>query len=151
VLSLRFSPNGRYLACGTQNGNIILFRTSDYEISRVLSGHTARVTEIDFSSNSQFLASSGYDGKVLYWSLANADSPVILDDNGGFVFAVNFSSDGNYIASGSAHENRLVVRPAQLSQLADRICFLVSRNLTQAEWRNYVGNDIPYQKTCSDK
>lgn len=152
VQSVSYSPNGRYLACGTLNGKILLFRTDNYEMIRVISGHTARVTEIDFTPDSKYLASSAYDGKVLYWSMSNLGAePVVLDDNGGFVFTVKFSNDGRYMVSGSAQENRLVARPVTSTQLADRICFLVSRNLTQSEWKRFVASDIPYQRTCTDK
>ncbi len=152
VQSVSFSPDGRYLACGTQRGKILVFRTSDFELIREMPGHTARVTEIDFSPNGQFMASSAYDGKVLLWNMRDlSSSPVIFNDNGGFVFSVNFSKNGNHVVSGSAQENRLVVRPVSQASLAQRVCFLVSRNLTRQEWRNYVGNDIPWRETCTDK
>lgn len=152
VQSVSYSPNGRYLVCGTLNGTILVFRTGSYELVRELSGHTARITEIDFSPNSNYMASSAYDGKVLLWNMSNlGKSPVVFDDNGGFVFTVKFSSDGKSLVGGSAQENRLVSRPAASSQVAESICFLVSRNLSQAEWNRHVGADIPYEKTCSDK
>ncbi|MBE0653823.1 MAG: hypothetical protein IH594_08495 [Bacteroidales bacterium] len=152
VQSVSFSPNGRYLACGTQNGNVYLIRTSDFERVATLSQHNARVTGLDFSPNSQFLVSSGYDGKVILWNLNDlSEDPVIFNDNGGFVFDVSFSGDGNYIVSGSAEESRLLARPASASLLADRICSLVTRNMTADEWNNYVARDIQYQKTCPNK
>jgi WD40 repeat protein len=152
VQSVSYTPNGRYLVCGTLNGRILVFRSGSYELVRELSGHTARVTEIDFSPNSSYMASSAYDGKVLLWNMNNlAASPVLFDDNGGFVFTVKFSTDGRYLVGGSAQENRLVSRPVSSAQLAERICFVVSRNLTQAEWNRHIGPDIPYEKTCSDK
>lgn len=152
VQSVSFSPDGKYLACGTQGGKILIFRTNNFELIREMPGHSARITEIDFSPDGQFMTSSAYDGKVLLWNMRDfSSSPVIFNDNGGFVFSVNFSKRGNYVVSGSAQENRLVVRPVSQSSLAQRICFLVSRNLTREEWRNYVGNDIPWRKTCTDK
>jgi hypothetical protein len=30
-------------------------------------------------------------------------------------------------------------------------CRRIVRNLTQAEWIVLVGNDVPYQRTCSDR
>ncbi len=151
VQSVNFSPNGRYLACGLLNGKILIFSTGNFELVKEITEHQARVTEIDFSPDGRFLASSAYDGKVLLWNMNDfSSSPVIFNDNGGFVFTVNFSTSGNYMVSGSAQENRLVVRSVSSSSLADRSCFLVSRNMTRNEWDNYVGQDIPYRETCSD-
>ncbi|MGC9344747.1 MAG: WD40 repeat domain-containing protein, partial [Bacteroidales bacterium] len=152
VQSVSYSPNGRYLACGTLNGNVLVFRAGSYELITELPGHTARVTEIDFSPNSSYLASSAYDGKILLWNMANLrGGPAVFNDNGGFVFTVRFSTDGKNLVGGSAQESRLVSRPVSATQLADRVCFLVSRNFTQAEWDRFVAPDIPYEKTCSDK
>jgi hypothetical protein len=35
-------------------------------------------------------------------------------------------------------------------KLCLNICSLVRRNMTEAEWLNYVGSGIPYQRTCGD-
>jgi len=35
--------------------------------------------------------------------------------------------------------------------MAQNICTMVSRNLTEDEWKMYVANDLPWEKTCSEK
>jgi hypothetical protein len=32
--------------------------------------------------------------------------------------------------------------------MALRLCSLVSRNMTREEWENFVGSDLPYERTC---
>lgn len=151
VHSITFSPDGRKLACGTQNGQILIFRADNFELVAMLTGHVARVSQLEFSPDGRSLASASFDGKTLFWNMDDFTSPpIIMDDNSGFVFTVAISPDGKYLVSGSADENRLISRPTSASLLADKLCSLVSRNLTQEEWNTYVGEDIEYRKTCTD-
>jgi len=149
VQSIRFSPNGEYLSCGTIDGDVMVFSAGNFEILGVLTGHNARVTDIDFSINSNTMATSSYDGKVLFWDMTDLTNPPIsMDDNSGFVFSVSISSDGKYLVSGSADEDRLISRPTEAGMLASKICDLVTRDITEEEWKTYVGEDVPYQKAC---
>ncbi len=150
VQTLRFSPDGRYLACGTLNGSILIFGTGNFKRVATLKGHEARVTSLAFRPDGKFLASASYDGSVRLWDLMDyASQPVVMKDNAGFVFSVAFSSNGRYFVSGSADEPRLVARPAEASVLASQVCPLVKRDMSREEWNTYVGEDIPYQATCS--
>jgi WD40 repeat protein/energy-coupling factor transporter ATP-binding protein EcfA2 len=151
VQSVSFSPDGKYLACGTIGGDVMIFGGDTFKIVGILTGHSARITDIVFNENSTTMATSSYDGKVLYWDMTDLTNPPIsMDDNSGFVFSVSISSDGKYLISGSAEEDRLISRPTEVAMLASKICALISRNFSEEEWNTYVGEDIPYQKTCSD-
>ena len=59
---------------------------------------------------------------------------------------VAFSADGNSIASagdeGTVHISLL------WSTAADYLCKRVWRNLSMEEWRLYIGEGIPYERTC---
>jgi WD40 repeat protein len=58
---------------------------------------------------------------------------------------VKFSPDGKYIAVSTMEESWLSLwRPEDMREEA---CQRVSRNLTQEEWKQYLG-DQPYLKTC---
>lgn len=41
--------------------------------------------------------------------------------------------------------------PANPADWVAEACRRIVRNLTQAEWIVLVGNDVPYQRTCSDR
>lgn len=152
IQTVEFSPNGRILAVGDVRGNLMIFRADNFEILRILQGHEARITDIEFSEDSRYLTSTSYDGKVLYWNTGNFSlEPIELNDNEGFVFASSYSTDGRFVVTCSAEEPRLVVRPASSSIIAESICRLVSRNMTQEEWNDFVGSDIEYLRTCQNK
>ncbi len=152
IQTVKFSPNGRYLAAGDVRGNLMIFRADNFEILRILQGHEARITDVEFSEDSRYLTSTSYDGKVFYWNTGNFSlKPIELSDNEGFVFASSYSTDGRFVVTCSAEEPRLVVRPAASSIIAESICRLVSRNMTQEEWNDFVGGDIEYLRTCQNK
>jgi len=149
INALAFSPDGAFLTCGNIDGEVLLFTADTFQLVSLLTGHTARVTEVGFSPDSKTLATSSFDGKVLFWELANlTNPPIVMEDNSGFVFSLAFSPDGKYLLSSSADEPRLINRPTMASMLASQVCGLVTRNFTQDEWKTYVGNDVPYEKTC---
>ncbi len=149
INAVAFSPDGSYLSCGNIYGDVLLFTADTFKLVSMLTGHTARVTDVGFSPDSKTLATSSFDGKVLFWELANlTNPPIVMDDNSGFVFSLAFSPDGKHLLSSSAEEPRLINRPAMASMLASQVCGLVTRNFTKDEWKTYVGSDIPYEKTC---
>lgn len=149
IQCVAYAPDYRYLASGNIKGEILIFRADNFKLIKVISGHSARITELSFSPDGKILASSSYDGTILCWNMEDLTSPpVVLNDHDGFAFTVAFSSDGKHFVSGSAEGNRLILRPAYSNSLAEQICKQVKRNLTPEEWNTYVGSDIPHEETC---
>ncbi len=63
------------------------------------------------------------------------------------VISVTFSPDGSQVAYLDGN------RPVTLSlvhqeDLINAVCLRLTRNLTQAEWQQYIGNTLPYERTC---
>ncbi|MBA4323444.1 MAG: hypothetical protein C0408_11565, partial [Odoribacter sp.] len=80
--------------------------------------------------------------------------PINFNDNEGFVMVIEFSPDGHLVVSGTYGDKgpvNLVGRPTYVDLMAQDICSLLSRNLTAEEWSTYIGKDIEYEKTCSNK
>ncbi|MGB3766014.1 MAG: NB-ARC domain-containing protein [Phormidesmis sp.] len=79
VRTLAFSPNGRWLASGGEDGVIRLWSTSDIEAARanmqpmlVLTGHTDVVNAMQFGPDSRRLVSGGKDRRAIVWSIESA-------------------------------------------------------------------------------
>jgi tetratricopeptide (TPR) repeat protein len=64
-----------------------------------------------------------------------------------YVYSVAFSSDGKFVLSGSDdHTARVwIYRPEDLIAEA---CSRETRNLTGAEWKQYIGDALSYQAVC---
>lgn len=150
IISLAFGNNGKWLATGALSGVIKIWNTDNGQLIATLTGHSARVQDLAFSPDNKVLGSVSYDASVRLWDMGDfSNPPVVLRDNGGYVMSIAFSSDSKIFLTGSFDEDRLVVRPSSAEIMADQIKTKISRNMSQDEWKSWVGVDIPYRKTCN--
>ena len=149
VYVVAFSNRGDLLVTGDISGTVKVFDWKNKRQLTTLRGHTARINDIVFCPHDHLIATAGMDGKIQLWD--NRDwslQPVVIDDTDGFVFSLAFSRNGNTIISGSSGDNRLMLRPTQTTVMVSDICSMIDRNMTNEEWNNFVGEDIPYSQTC---
>src|SRR5262245_51618729 len=69
VFSVAFSPDGKHLACGSQDGKV-LFWASDGRQVRRLVGHSAWVYALAFSPDGKTVATGGFDNTARLWDAA---------------------------------------------------------------------------------
>jgi WD40 repeat protein len=149
ILSLAFNNNGSRLAAGNVGGAISIIEVSTGNRVATLSGHNARVVDIEFCPAGRFIASTSFDGSVRIWNAQNLNSrPVVLREHGSWVRTVAFSSTGDRMVTGSRQEARLRAWTLNANELASMICERLSRNMTLTEWNQFVGEDIPYMESC---
>ena len=112
ILSLAFSPDGKTIASGSEDGGIILWDiTNHQQISPKLSGHlehiewtSVQINSLSFNSSGNILVSGSSDHTITLWDV-NTLQPIgkqIFDI--GPVMSVTFSPDDGIIASGSCAE-----------------------------------------------
>jgi hypothetical protein len=148
--SVEFSPDGQTLASGSLDGTVRLWDLRKPSVDpTIFRGYEEPVWSVAFSSNGKTLASGSNDGIVRLWDLHELNTtPITLRGHEDRVLSVMFSPDGERLASGSADQTvRIWVVRAEI--LADKICEKVWRNLTLDEWHQFVGKDIPYERTCT--
>ena len=151
VRALSYSPGGQYLVAGLLDGTLRVLAGDGRSTIATLRGPGARVADLDYSPDGRFLVAASHDGNVYLWNTSDwSNPPIIFNENNGFVLAVCFSRNSGYFYSGSVDYPRLIGRPSESSQMANNFCSLVGRNLTQAEWDQYFGGDVPYERTCSE-
>ncbi|HOW25392.1 MAG TPA: WD40 repeat domain-containing protein [Bacteroidales bacterium] len=98
--SLALSHDERYLAAGTNNGDILLWDLNTRDPQPVIHhGHTFLVTHLCFNPVTGELASSSADGSVRLWNPAKENDPgTIIDKNIHRMTVTCFSPDGNVLS-----------------------------------------------------
>jgi WD40 repeat protein len=112
-----------------------------------LSGQQGDVTAASFSLDGTTLAVGSSSGRIALFSLAARRlSPVFLDGHTGPMLSLIFDSGGRLISISADRTIRSWI--VDSTALADAVCKRVSRNLSEREWADFVGEDIPYEWTC---
>jgi WD40 repeat protein len=108
-------------------------------------GHEDRINDVAFSPQGQVLASASADHTARIWDLSKPEQgPAITLQHDQWVWSVAFSPDGKRLATASSDKTiRVWVSSSDL--LAEISLARVKRNLTAKEWKNVVGEDIPYE------
>jgi WD40 repeat protein len=155
VKVVRFKPGENTIAVGYSDGYVELWDISTHKMISAIKAHTASVNDIRFNTTLPQMATAGNDMLLKLWDTSDLTTPPItFNDNGddGKVLVIEFSPDGQLIISGT-YENtdNLVGRPTSVNLIATDICNTLTRNLYPEEWSTYVGKDIDYEKTCSEK
>ncbi|KAF9976037.1 hypothetical protein BGZ75_000348, partial [Mortierella antarctica] len=101
VKSFAYSPDGRTVVVGLNNGTINLYETATWEETRTLSGHSDRIGSVVFSPTGQQIASGSTDKMVRLWDTQTGEPGAILEGHTDLVRSVVFSQSGQQIASGS--------------------------------------------------
>jgi|WetSurMetagenome_2_1015567.scaffolds.fasta_scaffold00006_26 WD40 repeat protein len=152
IKTIRFKPDENILAIGDVNGYVELWDVSTRQKKIGIKAHVAGITDIKFNPVLNQMATASHDNSFkIYNNLDDlTEQPLTFyDEDAGFVIVVQFSPDGQMIVSGTYEKGKNIIgRPTHADLLANDICTIVSRNLTQDEWNLYVGKDIALEKTC---
>jgi len=148
IWALAFSPDGRLLASGSDDETI---RRWDVETGQPvgwpLIGHDDDVWGLKFSPDGQTLVSSSRDHTLILWDVASNQplAPPLAGHNN-WVWGLDVNSNGHTFASAS-RDGDIIVWKVDQTPLTERLCQIINRNLTTAEWEQYMGQQ-PYQKIC---
>jgi len=148
IKSMDISPDGKTIAIGRDRGDIILWDIPNKKLIRIISGHQSTVTDLHFHPDGNLLLTTSRDHTARIWDLTDSRKlPLILDDHNDWVLTGSFDPTGTRVITGGA-DHYIRSWPVAHRALADRICSMVTRALTQEEWNEFVGADIPFTNTC---
>ena len=105
-----FSPGGRYLAAGMDDGVIYVWRTVDQQLVQVIDAHSQSVEDLAFvyrtteiGAKELLLASASSDKRIGIWSIAEREQDRwhtrIMHYQHKALMSVNFSPDGNRVTA----------------------------------------------------
>lgn len=144
VITVAFSPDSKTLASGSWDKTIRLWDVAGgKQVGSPLTGHTDLVYSVAFSPDGNTLASGSIDDTVRLWDVASGrELGLPLSGHTDYVHSVAFSPDGTLLASASDDKSIRLwdVSLVNLSVGAQqaRACHVAYRNLTRAEWAQYL-------------
>lgn len=142
------SPDSKTLAVATYNLITLYDLNTGQEMPSPIKPVTSEITTLQFSPDGRWLVSGGSDKTITWWDTASMQPIAQFGSVEYSVFSLAVSPDGYTIAN--LGESRVIqIWNIHLQDWQNFACQIANRNLTPAEWQNYLPG-IPYQKTCPE-
>ncbi|MGH8906489.1 MAG: WD40 repeat domain-containing protein, partial [Egibacteraceae bacterium] len=145
------SPDGARIASASADRTVRVWdAVTGQQLGQPLTGHANWVYGVAFSLDGARIASTSDDRTVRIWEAATGQQlGQPLTGHTRAVRGVAFSPDGTRIASAS-QDHTIRLWPLRLDAWVALACERVGRNLSQAEWDEFVGADTPYVRNCPE-
>ena len=150
INSLAFSPDSSKLLTSSGDKTLQLWNMLTKQAIGQAWQADSVVLATAFSPDGLLVASGDTDNQVSLWDVATGQrigQPWQWHDKD--VNTLAFSPDNKQLAAGSL-DNLVSLSTVEPAQWAKVICTRVNRNLTEAEWQQFVGKQAPYTKACPE-
>jgi WD40 repeat protein len=98
IIKVKFSPDGKLLACGDIQKHIKVLDTSDWSVKYEGMMHASSVTGLDWTSDSKYLASCSLDRFAYIWDLENKKE-IKIQAHFQAVKSLSFMDDNTFVTA----------------------------------------------------
>ena len=152
--SLKINEEKNMLAVGYTDGKIKLFdiqkSLSEENLIFTFSENNTSIEKMTFSNYGDLLAVASADKSIKIFNLAKkTQKPVDIKDIKSKTRSLIFDGENKLYVCGADH----VIRKIELlsEKMVAPFCEQLKRNLTSSEWNQYIGETVPYEKTCKNR
>lgn len=139
IRALAFDSKGELLASGSNDGTILVWNVQDGEpVGQPLRQHNDSIGGIGFVEDDNILVSSSMDNTILLWDVATGQtlgSP-LQDIRNTASKAITVHPGGKSFVMGS--RGTITFWDVALNSWKKVACSIANRNLTRAEWEQYI-------------
>ncbi|MBI4245051.1 MAG: WD40 repeat domain-containing protein [Planctomycetes bacterium] len=97
---LTFSPDGKYILCGDQDGDIRIFESDGWKINAVISAGTSWIYSIStYYSNEKYILTSTRKNYIVVWDLIEGIKLFTLSGHKNLILSTVIINDGNSLVS----------------------------------------------------
>ena len=111
VFCVSFSPDGKILAGGDEDGTVTVWNAGDLSLKTRLTGHTACVNALTFSDDGSRIFSVSCDGTLRSWNTRTWKPAAVLFTGQSELYSVASSPDVAYLAAGDQNGNLFLIDP----------------------------------------